>query len=74
MKNSYEDSIMSMNTYLRRYPFDSSAHYINGRSFQKLNKNGDAIKSYLKSLKIDPKNQDSMLQLAALYFKQGNTM
>lgn len=68
---NFEDAVKLAIIAQEQFPKQVGFVYLQGRAYEELGELDRAKRSYQKSIKMDPRNEESHLSLGHLYFNQG---
>jgi tetratricopeptide (TPR) repeat protein len=70
-KRDYEETIKSLGKCHELGGGDHATQYMLGKSYQKLEKNGEAVAAFEKSVQLQKKNYNACFALGQVYLSQG---
>ena len=69
----YDLAIEPLDKFILIYPEDIEATYLLGRSYEAAEDGAEALRSYLRTLEIDPNRTDALTRSAQIYLDQSDT-
>jgi tetratricopeptide (TPR) repeat protein len=68
-EKAFESAVKVYKKYLVKNPKDDAAHFFLGRSYDKLNEDTDALKSFREAVKLQPDNTEYQTELGKILMK-----
>ena len=66
---AFESAVKAYKKYLAKNPKDDQAHFFLARSYDKLNEDPDALKSFREAVKLQPENTEYQTELGKILMK-----